>query len=171
MSMILGIDPGSRITGWGVIEQIGNRVVHVDNGLVRLPDAPIAERLAVIYTEISTIISRFKPTAMAIEQVFVAKNTRSALVLGHARGVAILAGSIHHLTVAEYAPRAIKLAIVGTGTASKDQIQQMIKMLLRLPEPPAADAADALAVAICHAHTSKVEKMLRVAGRPPRMNP
>lgn len=171
MSMILGIDPGSRTTGWGIVEQIGNRVVHVDNGLIRLPDSPIAERLAIIFKEVSSLVERFKPSAMAIEQVFVARNTRSALVLGHARGVAMVAGSINQLPIAEYAPRAIKQAIVGTGTASKEQIQQMIKMLLRLPEPPATDAADALAVAICHAHTAKVEKMLRVAQRPPRMNP
>lgn len=160
---ILGIDPGSKATGYGFIEQQGNRLIHLDNGAIftRSKDA-LAERLQLIYQELCKLIEQHRPDAVAVEQVFMARNPASALKLGHARGVALLAGINAGLPVAEYSALQVKSAVVGYGRAGKNQVQQMTRTLLNLPEIAQEDAADALAVAICHAHshhlTRQVEK-------------
>lgn len=155
--IILGIDPGSRATGYGLIEQQGNRLLHIDNGAIMTrSDDPLADRLALIYDQLEDLIQIFKPDAMAVEQVFVAKNPASALKLGHARGVALLAGIKAGLPVAEYTALQVKSAVVGYGRAAKSQVQHMTRTLLNLPEIAQEDAADALAVAICHAHSHKL---------------
>jgi len=155
--IILGIDPGTQATGYGLIEQQGNRLLHIDNGAIMTRSgSPLAERLGLIYTQLEELIQKFKPDAMAVEQVFVAKNPASALKLGHARGVALLAGVKAGLPVAEYTALQVKSAVVGYGRAAKPQVQQMTRTLLCLPEIAQEDAADALAVAICHAHSHKL---------------
>jgi len=150
---ILGIDPGSRITGYGLVEKIGNRLRHMDNGaIITDSKAPMPERLQVIYRQLNRIIDEYAPQAVAIERIFVAKNALSALKLGHARGVAMLAGVNAGLPVAEYSAVEVKNAVVGYGRAAKTQVQHMVRVLLALPEIAQEDASDALAVAICHAH-------------------
>ncbi len=151
---ILGIDPGSRVTGYGLIEKQGTRLRHMDNGAINTcSSAPLPDRLQVIYQELVRVIVAYAPDAMAIEQIFMAKNAQSALKLGHARGAAMLAGVNAGLTVAEYSAIDVKKAVVGYGRADKSQVQQMVRMLLGLPEVAQEDASDALAVAICHAHS------------------
>ena len=156
---ILGIDPGSKATGYGFIEQQGNRLQHLDNGaiLTRSQD-PLAERLRLIYAQLCALIDSYRPEAVAVEQVFMARNPASALKLGHARGVALLAGINAGLPVAEYSALQVKSAVVGYGRADKQQVQQMTKRLLNLPEIAQEDAADALAVAICHAHSHQSQQ-------------
>lgn len=153
MIRILGIDPGSRITGYGIIESEGNHLHHVANGTIRLGDADYPDRLRQIYTDLSEIIAAQSPAEAAVERVFMNKNADSALKLGQARGVAVVACSMQDLPLNEYSANQIKQALVGRGHATKSQIQHMVKVLLNLREAPQADAADALAVAICHAHT------------------
>lgn len=155
MPRILGIDPGSRITGYGVIDIDGNRVVYVDSGCIRINAEELPERLKIIFDGVGEIIRMHTPEMMAIEQVFMHRNADSALKLGQARGVAICAGVQHELPVSEYAPRLVKQAVVGTGSASKEQVQHMVCRLLGLSETPQADAADALAIALCHAHSGQ----------------
>lgn len=150
MSIILGIDPGSRITGYGVIRQQGRKLYYVGSGCVRLPDASLPERLKLIFDAISEITVQFNPDECAIERVFMAKNADSALKLGQARGAAIVAAATRGLFAAEYTPTEIKQAVVGTGRAGKPQVQHMVCQLLSLNKTPQADAADALGVAICH---------------------
>lgn len=151
---ILGIDPGSRATGYGLIEQQGNRLIHLDNGAIFTQSGDeLALRLQKIYQELERLIKEYRPEAVAVEQVFMAKNPSSALKLGHARGVALLAGVNANLPVAEYSALQVKSAVVGYGRAAKTQVQQMTRTLLKLPEIAQEDAADALAVAICHAHS------------------
>lgn len=153
--LILGIDPGSRITGYGIIEKAGNRLIHVDNGgIFTHPDMDLADRLKLIYDGLCEVIKLYAPDTVAVEQIFLAKNALSALKLGHARGIALLAGVNHGLPVFEYSALQVKSAVVGYGKAEKIQVQQMVKMLLKLPEIAQEDASDALAVAICHAHTN-----------------
>jgi crossover junction endodeoxyribonuclease RuvC len=154
-SRILGIDPGSRITGYGILDVTGARggVRYVASGCIRTPAGPFAERLGEIYRSLCTLIEEHAPDALAIEEVFLARNPDSALKLGQARGVAIAAGVAHGLAVHEYATRRVKLAVVGTGNAAKAQVQHMVRVLLDLPAAPQADAADALALAICHVNT------------------
>ncbi len=151
--LILGIDPGSRITGYGLIRQEAMRLSFVSCGVIR-PDAKMAfaDRLLAIYEGISQVIVQHRPDQMAIEDVFVAANPRSALKLGHARGVLLLAGKTHDLPIGEYTPRTVKQTVAGYGHAEKAQIQQVVRVLLKLSGSPSEDAADALAVAICHAH-------------------
>lgn len=153
MIRILGIDPGSRITGYGVIDADGNRGVYVASGCVRLDAGALPERLKALFDSLCTIVATYRPDEMAIEQVFVHRNADSALKLGQARGAAICAGLSRELPVAEYAPREIKQAVVGRGAAAKQQVQHMVRVLLSLSDLPQADAADALAVALCHQHT------------------
>ncbi len=150
---ILGLDPGLRHTGWGVVRQEDNRLSFVAAGRVN-PDAglPMAERLRVLSDELSRIIAAHKPDEAAIEETFVNKNAASALKLGQARGVAMLAPALAGLSVSEYSANKIKQTVTGYGHADKNQIQSMIKILLPGAGKLAADAADALAVAICHAH-------------------
>lgn len=158
---ILGIDPGSRATGYGLIEQQGNRLVHLDNGAIFTQSgAPLALRLQRIYQELERLIATYRPEAVAVEQVFMARNPASALKLGHARGVALLAGINAGLPVTEYTALQVKSAVVGYGRAGKHQVQQMTRTLLNLPEIAQEDAADALAVAICHAHSRHLKEQV-----------
>lgn len=152
--IILGIDPGSRRTGYGVVELDGSHPSYLASGCINVARMAMPERLAAIYKGVCEVITTYQPVAMAIEDVFVSKNARSALVLGQARGVAIAAGVHYNLTVSEYAARQVKLAVVGTGRASKEQIQHMVQVILNLSGQPQADAADALAIALCHVNTA-----------------
>lgn len=153
---IFGIDPGSTITGYGIIDACGNQLRHVDNGVIRpKASASYPERLLQIFESLERLLTSFAPMAVAIEEVFVAKNVHSALHLGQARGVAILAAIRRGLPVHEYSTRTVKQSVVGYGNASKEQIQQMTVRLLGLQEVAATDAADALAVAITYAHHAR----------------
>jgi crossover junction endodeoxyribonuclease RuvC len=158
ITRILGIDPGSRITGFGIIERHRQQTVYVTSGCIRTQSKLMPQRLQEIYTGLTQIIEQYQPTISAIEQVFVHRNVASALKLGQARGVAILACVQHNLTVHEYAPTQIKQAVVGNGHAEKIQVQQMVKILLSLSKMPQVDAADGLAAALCHAHHSSFQK-------------
>lgn len=151
MAVIIGIDPGSWTTGYGVVHETGSKIEYVVSGCVRNKNEVIATRLYQIYTEICALIERFKPTVMAIEQAFVHQNVNTALKLGQVRGALMIAASRYGLECAEYAPRVIKKTVVGYGAASKEQMQHMIRQLLRLSDEPPSDAADALAIAYCHA--------------------
>jgi len=148
---ILGIDPGSRITGYGVIEVEGPRQRWLAHGQIRCGDGPMTGRLLQILNELGALIREYAPQEAAVESVFVNRNVSSAIVLGQARGAAICALAGAGLSLAEYAPAQVKSAIVGQGRAEKTQVQHMIKALLKLRQAPPADAADALAVALCHA--------------------
>jgi len=152
MTRILGIDPGSRVTGYGIIDHAGRQTTYVASGCIRTQGDSLAERLGIIFTGVSTIIAEYMPQEMAVERVFLNKNADSALKLGQARGAAICAGVTRAVPVDEYAAREIKQAVVGKGGATKEQVQHMIRVLLALGERPPSDAADALAVAICHGH-------------------
>ncbi len=152
MIRLLGIDPGSRFTGYGIVECEGNHLRHVASGTIKLGAGDYPERLRRIYTELEAIINTHMPIEAAIEKVFMNKNADSALKLGQARGVAMVACSLQQLPLSEYSANHIKQSLVGRGHATKSQIQHMVKVLLNLRESPQADAADALAVAICHAH-------------------
>lgn len=149
---ILGIDPGSRLTGFGVVAIEAGRMRYVASGCVRVPATALPERLKVIYDGIAEVIAAYGPDALAIEKVFLARNADSALKLGHARGAAVCAAVNHALVVTEYTALQIKQAVVGVGHARKEQVQHMVKALLELSGSPQADAADALACALCHAH-------------------
>ena len=151
---VLGIDPGSRITGYGIIDKEGNRLIHVDNGAIftdSQKDFPL--RLQRIYRGLTEVIERFRPDAVAVENIFFATNVQSALKLGQARGAAIVAGVNAGLPVFEYTALQVKQAVVGHGRADKQQVQKMLKVLLNLPEVAQEDASDALATAVCHAHS------------------
>ncbi len=155
MKKILGIDPGSRITGYGIIEVIKGQPRYIDSGCIRIKitnETSMSDRLRQINEGITTILNRFKPDEVAIEQVFLSQNVDSALKLGHARGAAMVAAACQGYQVAEYSARQIKQAVVGTGAADKKQVQHMICVILKLHKSPQADAADALAVALCHSH-------------------
>ena len=154
MLRILGIDPGSRYTGYGIIESDGMKSRYIHSGYLRVQADELGEKLGIIFSGISDVIAQWQPEVMAIEQVFVGKNVDSALKLGQARGAAICAGVNAGLPVGEYAPRAIKKAVVGRGSAEKGQVQEIIRIILNLSEKLQADEADALAVALCHAHNN-----------------
>lgn len=163
MAVILGIDPGSRVTGYGLINTLSGRLSYISSGTIRIPDTlALAERLKIIFSSVSELIELHCPQEFAIEQVFMSRSAGSALKLGQARGAAIVAAVHHNLPVEEYEARKVKQAVVGTGAADKSQIQHMVKTLLKLPAAPAEDAADALAVAICHANTQA--NLIRMAG-------
>src|SRR6201996_9109631 len=150
---ILGIDPGLRRTGWGVIETDGNRLVFIGCGSVEPPDdLPLASRLLAIHEGLAAVLGDFRPAEAAVEQTFVNKDGVATLKLGQARGVAMLSPAIFGISVSEYAPNQVKKTVVGAGHADKNQIMVMLKVLLPKAEPKSADAADALAVAITHAH-------------------
>ena len=161
MHIILGIDPGSRITGYGVIKSDGQKHTYVACGTVKILKEEIGERLAQIFQGVSEIVRQYQPMHAAIEQVFMARNANSALKLGQARGAAIVAMANQGLTVAEYSARSIKQAVVGYGAAQKEQVQHMVKLLLNLSQAPGPDAADALAIAICHAQTRHTKLALQ----------
>lgn len=150
--IILGIDPGSRITGYGVIQFTKNIPHYIDSGCIRMDASLLAsERLRIIFEGIDYLVGVYKPEQFAIEQAFMYKNPNSAIKLGQARGVAMCVAALSDLPVHEYTPTKVKLAIVGHGHASKNQVNHMIMQLLKLPKPPQTDAADALAIALCHA--------------------
>ena len=151
---ILGIDPGSRITGFGIIDIQSRKATYITSGCIRLKTDAMPVRLNEIFESVNKIIEQYQPSILSIEQVFVYRNAASALKLAQARAVAIVAAMQHSLSVYEYAPTKIKQTIVGTGHADKVQVQQMVKLLLNLPGTPQADAADALAIALCHSHHS-----------------
>ena len=154
---ILGIDPGSNATGFGVVERVAGRVVHVAHGTLRAPrGASLATRLACIHAGLLEVMALHRPDAAAVERVFVAANPRTALVLGQARGVALAALGSMRIEVAELAAREVKKAVAGNGGASKQQMQTMVARLLALSAQPPTDAADALAVAICQAHAGRL---------------
>jgi len=151
--LILGLDPSLTCTGWGIIAKSGNRLAHVANGQVRTdPSASLPDRLVALDRELTAVIMAHRPDCAAVEEVFVNKNPQSTLKLGQARGVVLLAAARAGLPIAEYATRLVKKAIVGTGGAEKAQVQAMLKVLLPAAKVTGADAADALAVAIAHAH-------------------
>jgi len=156
---ILGLDPGSRRTGFGVIECRGSEIVPVAHGCLNVASASPAARLRLIFEGLRALLAEHGPAEVAVERVFVSRNADSALKLGQARGAALCAIPAE-VPVFEYAPRAIKLAVVGSGAAEKFQVAQMIRTLLSLGERPAADAADALAVAVCHAHQRRLHALI-----------
>jgi crossover junction endodeoxyribonuclease RuvC len=149
---ILGIDPGLRITGFGVIDKQGQQLTYVASGCIKTPDGELSERLRVILNSLGEVIAQHKPQQVAVEKVFVNVNPQSTLMLGQARGAAICAVVLANLPVAEYTALQVKQAVVGNGHAEKEQVQHMVKRLLQLSGMPGPDAADALACAICHAH-------------------
>lgn len=152
--IVLGIDPGTLVTGYGVIETQGNRLRHLDNGGIFPPKGePLPQRIYHIFRQIESLIEKFSPEVMALEDIFVAKNVSSSLKLGHARGAAMVAGCRAGLPVFEYSANQVKLALTGYGHAGKEQIQKMVQTLLGLAGVPFSDASDALAVAICHSHS------------------
>lgn len=152
MTVILGIDPGSRCTGFGVLDLVGGRPRYLASGVVRPRAAALAERLGEILGAAQQLIDRYNPAVVAVEDVFVARDPRAALRLGQARGVVIAVAAQRGVAVVEYSARAVKQAVVGSGGATKEQVQHMVVQILGLPAVPPADAADALGVAICHAH-------------------
>lgn len=149
---ILGIDPGSRITGFGVIEQLDGSYRYITSGCIRVTGESLAERLREIQAGLSQVIAEHQPAVVAIEQVFMHKNAGSALKLGQARGVAVVTAASSDIPVYEYTPTQVKQAVVGKGNAAKGQVNHMIQALLKLAGPPQEDAADALAIAVCHSH-------------------
>jgi crossover junction endodeoxyribonuclease RuvC len=151
---IIGIDPGSRLCGWGLLDVEGASIAHVDNGVVAFRDRqPLHERLVGLYEALTEIVEDHLPTDAAAEGIFHARNPRSALILGHARGVALMCVARQGLAIHEYTPQQVKKAVSGSGRADKLQVQRMVQARLGLPEPPQEDAADAVAVAICHAQS------------------
>ncbi len=153
--IILGIDPGTHCTGFGIIRHLHNRHELITFGVIRTkPSQKLEQRYLTIFEEIALLVSEHTPDAIAVETQYVQKNVQSALKLGMARGVAMVAGAQKGVPVFEYSPSKVKLAVSGRGNASKHQVQQMTKLLLSLDKVPSEDAADALAIAICHAHTS-----------------
>lgn len=155
MALVMGIDPGSRKTGFGIVNAMGTRVEYVTSGVIRIPELPFPERLKLIFDSVTELIEQYCPQEFAIEQVFMAKSAGSALKLGQARGAAIVAAVNQNLPVAEYEARKVKQAITGTGAADKRQVQHMVKTLLALPGDPQEDAADALAIALCHVNSQQ----------------
>lgn len=165
MTLILGIDPGSRITGYGVIDSDGYHANYVTSGCIKAGDDILPKRLATIYAGIQELLLQFSPEEVAIESVFMHRNADSALKLGQARGAAICAVVNQSLSIDEYSPTEIKQSVVGKGNAAKEQVQHMVQVLLKLSASPQADAADALAVAVCHANTrNSLSRMQGIKG-------
>lgn len=158
--IILGIDPGSRKTGYGVIKMVNNEVHYLGSGCIVTGTDALYKRLLIILEGVNNIIEQFNPTEMAIEETFLSQNVQATIKLSEARAVAMVSGAQAGLEVFEYTPMQIKQAVVGYGAAQKSQVQYMVKTLLKLNGTPQADAADALACAICHAFTSKVNLLL-----------
>lgn len=153
MAVILGIDPGSRVCGYGLINAVGNKLEYISSGCIKVEQLPFMERLQNIFVSVSEIIEKYQPDEVALEEIFVGKSAVSALKLGQARGAVIVACTNHGLTIHEYPPNQIKKALVGRGRAEKGQMQHMVTSILALSAMPQKDAADALCVAVCHVHT------------------
>lgn len=161
---VLGVDPGNSVTGYGIVEEHENQLFHVENGQISVsPKVSFPQRLKRIYDDLQEVILRYSPDVIAVEGLFFSRNVKTALRLGHARGVAILAAVNAGLNVYEYSPLEIKQAVAGYGRATKDQIQMMVKELLNLPEAVSFDASDALAVAICHIHSIRMKDVLKLS--------
>lgn len=152
--IIMGIDPGSRFTGLGIIRKKGQDIQFVHCDTIRTPDADVATKLQAIFDGVSHLMREYQPNEVAIESIFMHKNAQSALKLGQARGVAMVAAKLHLAELFEYSARQIKQSVVGYGGAQKEQVQHMIRQILNLAKRPQADAADALAIAVCHANTN-----------------
>lgn len=159
MTILMGIDPGSRITGYGLVKVEGTRYQHIESGCIKTDTKNLAGQLRQIYLGIEAVVKQYQPGEVAVEEVFFHNNVKSALKLGQARGSAIVAVATTGLSVAEYSPREVKQAVVGYGAASKEQIQHMVKRLLNLKVDLQADAADALAIAICHGQNRMLKKV------------
>jgi len=159
---ILGIDPGSINTGYGIIDSQGNHAKHIGSGVIKISGETLADKLRIIHEGIVNIIHEYQPAEVSIEKIFMNRNADSAIKLGQARGVAIAASAIQDLPVYEYTSNQVKQATVGKGHAAKEQVQHMIKILLCLDKKPKPDAADALAIALCHANSR--EGLLRMQG-------
>jgi crossover junction endodeoxyribonuclease RuvC len=163
---IIGIDPGLRNTGWGVIEADGTRLSYIADGSVHSDaDAPLASRLLQIHSQLAEILQRYAPDEAAIEETFVNKDARATLKLGQARGAAMLAPALAGISVAEYAPNVVKKSVVGAGHAEKDQVKHMVKVLLPRAELNTTDSTDALAIAICHAHHRGTQTLAKILAR------
>jgi len=160
---ILGIDPGSRTTGFGVIDTDGRRSERVASGSIRVDRYPWPKRLRMIFDGVARVVNEYRPHEMAVEQLIFVRDATAALKLGQARGAALCAGLDGDLQVHEYSPKSVKLAVVGTGGAEKAQVQHMVHILLSLAEQPAEDEADALALALCHAHSMGIPARRRAA--------
>jgi crossover junction endodeoxyribonuclease RuvC len=153
MALLLGIDPGLRFTGWGLVEASGSRLRHVADGVIATDGAqPVPDRLKVLHGALAALLAQWRPDEAAVEETYVNRNGTATLKLGYARGVALLAPALAGIPVAEYAAKTVKAAVVGTGAAEKEQVQMMVRRLLPGAARGRLDAADALAVAICHAH-------------------
>ena len=161
--IVIGIDPGSRFTGYGIVEKQGNQLRRVTSGRIRAGDSevPLPDRLAIIYEGLSEIIKTYEPTSGGLEGIFTARNAMSSLKLGHARGVAMLTMRLFHVELHEYSPSTIKQAVAGNGRATKDTVQFMVKRVLNLQGELLEDESDALAIAICHCHTITFQQKLR----------
>jgi crossover junction endodeoxyribonuclease RuvC len=163
---VIGIDPGTRYLGWGVVERIGTRVVHVAHGVIDVDDGrPLHERLVDIDEELGAVVALHAPDVGAVEGIFFAKNAQSAAKLGHARGVVLLRLARARLTIAEYAPALVKRTVAGRGASDKHQVAMIVTALLRLAAPPRSDAADALAIALTHLSVSSFTTAVAAAKR------
>lgn len=165
MIRILGIDPGSRLLGFGLIDSDGRHASYVASGCLKVTGDSLPDKLGMIFNELSELINSYRPEQLAIENVFMNRNADSALKLGQARGAAICAAVVQQLPVSEYAPREIKQAVVGKGGADKLQVQHMVRVLLNLSDTPQADAADALATALCHSYQQNAVARVAVAAQ------
>lgn len=163
---VLGVDPGSRFMGYGVVEERRGQLVHLGHGVIKVdPDAPLHQRLMVLHMELSAVLKKYRPESVAVEGVFTFRNARSALVLGHARGVALLAAAQAGLPVHEYAPARVKRSVGASGASAKDAIARMVCSLLKLDVIERADASDALAVAICHLNQGRMPGLAPAVSR------
>jgi crossover junction endodeoxyribonuclease RuvC len=160
---ILGLDPGSQRTGYAIVETQAGRIAYIVSGAIRTRGESLTERLQEIFVGVESLTGEFRPDEVAIERVFMNRNADSALKLGQARGAALSATFAVRPRVFEYAPREVKLAVVGTGGAQKEQVQLMVKRLLNIAGPLTEDAADALAIALCHAHSRRLQGLVSLA--------
>ncbi len=157
---ILGLDPGSHFTGYGVLDWAGSRATHVDNGVIALADGPLPSRLSELSTRLNEVIDAHAPDVAAVESVFAHRNFQSAFILAQARGALLAVLGLRRVPVFEYAPADIKKTLTGNGRAEKPQMQRIVRMLLKLPEDAAADASDALAAAFCHVRMARTHAVL-----------
>lgn len=160
---VIGIDPGLRNLGWGVVDVVGSKVVHVANGVCKSGTGELAQRLLSLHDQLDAVLRQYKPDTAAVEQTFVNKDGAGTLKLGQARGICLLVPAQHGLSVAEYAPNAVKKVVVGVGHAEKEQVLHMVKMQLKGVQPVGPDATDALAIALCHSHHARFSGRLDAA--------